>query len=75
MMGILIEHTAGKWPFWLSPRQVSVLPVSEKYNDYAQQVTLNLKNTNISLTKIFNLKIYFVGTLLLILFLDKKETC
>ncbi len=38
MLGILIEHTAGKWPFWLSPQQVAVLPVAEKHKDYAQKV-------------------------------------
>ena len=35
---VLIEHTAGHFPLWLSPDQVAILPVSEKYNDYAQQV-------------------------------------
>jgi threonyl-tRNA synthetase len=39
MMAILIEHTAGKWPFWLSPRQCIVIPVSDKFNDYAKQVS------------------------------------
>jgi len=38
MLAILIEHTAGKWPFWLSPRQVIVLPVTEKLNSYAEEV-------------------------------------
>jgi len=38
MMAILIEHTAGKWPFWLSPRQCIVLSVSEKHNKYATKV-------------------------------------
>ncbi|OQR88805.1 threonyl-tRNA synthetase [Thraustotheca clavata] len=38
MMAILIEHTAGKWPLWLSPRQVAVLPVTEHQVDYASQV-------------------------------------
>ncbi len=38
MLGILIEHTGGKWPFWLSPRQAMVVPVSDKFNDYAKQV-------------------------------------
>ena len=35
---VLIEHTAGHFPLWLSPDQVAILPVSEKYNDYAQKV-------------------------------------
>lgn len=37
-MAVLIEHTAGKWPFWLSPRQVSIVPVAAKYTDYAHKV-------------------------------------
>jgi threonyl-tRNA synthetase len=35
---VLIEHTAGHFPIWLSPDQVAVLPISEKFNDYAQKV-------------------------------------
>ena len=35
---VLIEHTAGHFPLWLTPDQVSVLPISEKYNDYAKKV-------------------------------------
>ncbi|MEO1234492.1 MAG: threonine--tRNA ligase [Myxococcota bacterium] len=38
-LGIIIEHTAGRFPFWLAPLQVQVLPVSEKYDAYAQAVT------------------------------------
>ncbi len=37
-IGILIEHFAGKFPLWLSPVQVKVLPISDKYNDYAAKV-------------------------------------
>jgi len=37
-LGILVENTAGKWPFWLSPRQMIIQAVSQKYNAYAQQV-------------------------------------
>ncbi|MFQ8697802.1 MAG: threonine--tRNA ligase [Peptoniphilus harei] len=37
-MGILIEHFAGKFPLWLSPVQVEVIPVSDKFKDYAQKV-------------------------------------
>ena len=33
---VLIEHTAGHFPLWLAPDQVAILPISEKYNDYAQ---------------------------------------
>ncbi|KAF5674985.1 threonyl-tRNA synthetase [Fusarium heterosporum] len=38
MFGILTEHFAGKWPFWLSPRQVLVVPVMPAANDYAKEV-------------------------------------
>ncbi|KAF1321098.1 Threonine-trna ligase, partial [Globisporangium splendens] len=43
MMAILIEHTGGKWPLWLSPRQVAVLPVSETHRAYAKQVAQTLE--------------------------------
>jgi threonyl-tRNA synthetase len=36
--GILTEHFAGKWPFWLSPRQILVIPVGRGYEDYAKEV-------------------------------------
>lgn len=42
-MAILIEHYAGFWPFWLSPRQAIVIPVSEKFLDYAKQVQRNIR--------------------------------
>ncbi|CDS08596.1 Putative Threonyl-tRNA synthetase [Lichtheimia ramosa] len=42
MMGILIEHFGGKFPFWLSPRQVSVIPVAAPFIPYAKQVTEKL---------------------------------
>lgn len=38
-VAVLIEHTAGKFPLWLTPEQVVVLPISEKYNDYAKKVS------------------------------------
>ena len=38
MTAILTEHFAGKWPFWLSPRQILVVPVGVKFQDYAQEV-------------------------------------
>lgn len=43
-VAVLIEHTGGKFPLWLTPDQAVVLPISEKFNDYAQQVAdkLNL---------------------------------
>jgi len=37
-VAVLIEHTAGHFPLWLSPDQVAILPVSEKYNEYAQKL-------------------------------------
>jgi threonyl-tRNA synthetase len=37
-IAILIEHTGGKWPFWLSPRQIIVLSISESHNEYARKV-------------------------------------
>ena len=37
-VAVLLEHTAGKFPLWLSPDQVVVLPISEKFNDYAESV-------------------------------------
>ena len=42
-IGILIEHHAGKFPFWLSPEQVAVLPISSEQNDYAEKVKLLLE--------------------------------
>ena len=44
---VLIEHTAGKFPIWLTPEQVVVLPISEKYNEYAQKVSEYLNNSDI----------------------------
>ena len=38
MIAILTESYAGKWPFWLSPRQVMVIPVSSPFDEYANQV-------------------------------------
>jgi threonyl-tRNA synthetase len=38
MLGILVEHTAGNWPFWLSPRQVLVGTVAERHEGYARKV-------------------------------------
>lgn len=43
-IGILIEHFAGKFPFWLSPVQVKILPISEKYVGYAEEVESALSN-------------------------------
>ena len=44
---VVLEHTAGHLPIWLSPDQVKVLPVSEKYADYAEKVCGLLKNSDI----------------------------
>ena len=44
---VVLEHTAGHLPIWLSPDQVKVLPISEKYADYAEKVCNLLKNTDI----------------------------
>lgn len=44
---ILCEHFAGKWPFWLSPRQVIVIPVGMGFLDYAKEVAKILKKEHI----------------------------
>ena len=41
-VAVLLEHTGGKFPLWLTPDQVVVLPISEKYNDYAEEVAREL---------------------------------
>ncbi len=46
-VAVLIEHTAGKFPLWLTPDQVVVLPISERFNDYAQQVASQLNLADI----------------------------
>jgi threonyl-tRNA synthetase len=46
-IGILIEHYAGKFPLWLAPIQVMVLPISEKHYDYAQNISKYLQNLGI----------------------------
>jgi threonyl-tRNA synthetase len=46
-VAILIEHCAGQFPLWLSPEQVRILPVSEKYNDYAKKVANTLEISDI----------------------------
>ena len=47
-VAVLIEHTAGEFPLWLNPKQVVVIPVSEKFNDYAKKILDSLKEKNIS---------------------------
>ncbi len=46
-IGFLLEHYAGKFPLWLAPVQVKVLPISDKYQDYAKQVSDQLKKADI----------------------------
>lgn len=46
-VAVLIENTAGKFPLWLTPNQAVVLPVSEKYNDYADKVVDQLKRLGV----------------------------
>jgi threonyl-tRNA synthetase len=46
-VAVLIEHTAGKFPLWLAPTQAVILPVSEKYNEYAYSVVKQLKQFDI----------------------------
>ena len=59
-MAILIEHYGGKWPFWLSPRQIAIIPVSEKFTAYAEKLKnkfllknyhVDLDNTSFTLNK------------------------
>jgi threonyl-tRNA synthetase len=46
-IGVLIEHTAGAFPLWLSPEQVAILPISDKYNDYARKMQAQLAAENL----------------------------
>jgi len=46
-VAVLIEHTAGKFPLWLTPDQIVVMPISEKYEDYAKKVLNFLNNCDI----------------------------
>lgn len=46
-IGILIEHFAGKFPIWLAPVQVKVLPISNKFNDYSEKVKKQLSDAGI----------------------------
>lgn len=47
---VLIEHTAGHFPLWLTPDQVAILPISEKYNDYAKRVSKYLDEQGVRAT-------------------------
>ena len=46
-VAVLIEHTGGKFPLWLTPEQAVILPISEKFNDYAKKVGEFLNNSDI----------------------------
>ena len=46
-VAVLIEHTAGHFPLWLTPDQVAILPVSDKFNDYAFNVKKQLEDANV----------------------------
>lgn len=46
-MGILIEHYAGKFPVWIAPVQATVLPISDKFNDYAYEIKKEMENRGI----------------------------
>jgi threonyl-tRNA synthetase len=46
-VAVLIEHTAGKFPLWLVPDQAVILPISEKFNDYAAEVARDLRKQDI----------------------------
>ena len=46
-VAVLIEHTAGKFPLWLTPNQAVILPISKKFNDYAKKVLNFLNNSDI----------------------------
>ncbi len=46
-VAVLLEHTAGRFPLWLTPDQAVILPISEKFNDYARQVAAELEAQDI----------------------------
>ena len=47
-IGILIEHYAGKFPFWISPLQTVVIPITEEFDNYATAVSKKIKEAGIS---------------------------
>jgi threonyl-tRNA synthetase len=49
-IGFLLEHYAGKFPVWLAPEQVAVLPISDKYQDYAKEVQQTLRKAGLEVT-------------------------
>ena len=46
-IAVLVEHTAGKFPLWLTPEQVVILPISEKYNDFAYDIARTLGESDV----------------------------
>ncbi|MCT4614044.1 MAG: threonine--tRNA ligase [Marinifilaceae bacterium] len=46
-VAVLLEHTGGKFPLWLTPEQAVIMPISEKYNEYAKKVLNSLNNSDI----------------------------
>ena len=58
-IGILVEHYAGKFPLWLAPVQVAVLPITDRVNEYAQQVTAALRGAELRVES--NLKSEKIG--------------
>ena len=46
-VAVLLEHTAGRFPLWLAPDQAVVLPISEKFNDYAREVARQLNAADV----------------------------
>lgn len=49
-VAVLLEHTAGKFPLWLAPDQAIILPISEKFNDYAYEVARQLTEADVRVT-------------------------
>jgi threonyl-tRNA synthetase len=49
-MGVMIEHFAGNFPLWLSPNQITILPITDKHQDYARKVAQELEGANIRVT-------------------------
>merc|ERR1712086_22385 len=79
-MGILIENYAGKFPFWLAPLQVVVIPISEEFDEYAKEVNkkinkagmsseVDLKNHNLN----YKIREHSLAKIPLLLICGKKE--
>jgi threonyl-tRNA synthetase len=47
-LGILTEHFAGKWPFWISPRQILIVPVMSSVNDYVEELQRILQDDKLN---------------------------